>query len=89
MEFFKEYNNIRCNHDEFEFIKEYLWKEGWAWYSNGSLLEYNPDDLALISVRDKDNKLIIPYFLDEMEYLVWAKDVKDIIREIKLNELGI
>ena len=87
MEFFKEYNNIRCNHDEFQFIKGYLWKDGWRWYSNPD--DYNPDDLALISVRDEDNKLIIPYFLDEIEYLVWDKDVKDIIREIKLNELGI
>ena len=87
MEFFNVYNNIRCDHDEFQFIKEYLWKDGWRWYSDPD--DYNPYDLALISVRDKDNKLIIPYFLDEMEYLVWAKDVKDIIREIKLNELGI
>ena len=87
MEFFKEYNNIRCNHDEFEILKGYLWKDGWRWYSNPD--DYNPDDLALISVRDEDNKLIIPYFLDEIEYLVWDKDVKDIIREIKLNELGI
>ena len=93
MEFFKEYNNIRCNHEEFQFIKEYLWKDGWRWYSGiwKSIHpdDYNPDDLALISVRDKDNKLIIPYFLDEIEYIVWEKDVKDIIREIKLNELGI
>ena len=91
MEFFKEYNNIRCNHEEFQFIKEYLWKDGWRWvfhvYSDPD--DYNPEDLALISVRDKDDKRIIPYFLDEIEYLVWDKDVKDIIREIKLNELGI
>lgn len=87
MEFFNGYNNIRCDHDEFQFIKEYLWRDGWRWYSNPD--DYNPDDLALISVRDKDNKLIIPYFLDEIEYIVWAKDVKDIIREIKLKELGI
>ena len=87
MEFFNGYNNIRCDHDEFQFIKEYLWKDGWRWYSNPD--DYNPDDLALISVRDKDNKLIIPYFLDEIEYIVWAKDVKDIIREIKLKKLGI
>ena len=87
MEFFNGYNNIRCDHDEFQFIKEYLWKDGWRWYSNPD--DYNPDDLALISVRDKDNKHIIPYFLDEIEYIVWAKDVKDIIREIKLKELGI
>ena len=87
MEFFNGYNNIRCDHDEFQFIKEYLWKDGWSWYSDPD--DYNPYDLALISVRDKDNKLIIPYFLDEIEYIVWAKDVKDIIREIKLKELGI
>ena len=82
MEFFKEYNNIRCNHDEFEILKGYLWKDGWRWYSN-------PDDLALISVRDKDNKLIIPFFLDEIGYILPDKDVKEIIREIKLKELGI
>ncbi len=87
MEFFKGYNNLRCNHEEFKILKEYLWKDGWRWYSDPD--DYNPDDLALISVRDKDNKLIIPYFLDEIEYIVWAKDVKDIIREIKLKELGI
>ena len=87
MEFFKGYNNLRCNHEEFKILKGYLWKDGWSWYSNPD--DYNPDDLALISVRDKDNKLIIPYFLDEIEYLVWDKDVKEIIREIKLKELGI
>jgi hypothetical protein len=87
MEFFIGYNNIRCNHDEFQFIKKYLWEDGWSWYSNPD--DYNPDDLALISVRDKDNKHIIPYYLDEIEYLVWEKDVKEIIREIKLKELGI
>lgn len=87
MDFFKGYNNLRCNHDEFKILKGYLWKDGWSWYSNPD--DYNPDDLALISVRDKDNKLIIPYFLDEIEYLVWDKDVKEMIREIKLKELGI
>jgi hypothetical protein len=87
MEFFKEYNNIRCNHDEFEILKGYLWKDGWRWYSNPD--DYNPEDLALISVRDKDNKLIIPFFLNEIEYILPDKDVKEIIREIKLKELGI
>ena len=82
MEFFIGYNNIRCNHDEFQFIKKYLWEDGWSWYSN-------PDDLALISVRDKDDKLIIPFYLDEIGYIEPDKDVKEIIREIKLKELGI
>jgi hypothetical protein len=87
MEFFKGYNNIRCNHDEFEFIKEYLWKDGWRWYSDTD--DYNPDDLALISIKDRESKKILPYFLDEIEYIEPDKDVKEIIREIKLNELGI
>lgn len=87
MEFFKDYNNIRCNHDEFEFIKEYLWKDGWTWYSNPD--DYNPNDLAAISMRVKGGKHIIPYYLDEIEYIVPDKDVKEIIRQIKLNELGI
>jgi hypothetical protein len=87
MEFFKRYNNIRCNHDEFEFIKEYLWKDGWRWYSDTD--DYNPDDLALISIKDRESKKILPYFLDEIEYIEPDKDVKEIIREIKLNELGI
>ena len=88
MEFFKGYNNIRCNHDEFEFIKEYLWKDGWSWYSNPD--DYNPKDLALISIRDTvSDKNIIPFFLDEIEYIEPDKDVKEIIREIKLKELGI
>jgi len=87
MEFFKDYNNIRCDHDEFEFIKEYLWKDGWSWYSNPD--DYNPDDLALISRKARKSKHILPYFLDEIEYIESDKDVKEIIREIKLNELGI
>ena len=91
MEFFKGYNNIRCNHDEFEFIKEYLWKDGWRWYSSVSKKpdNYNPDDLALISIKDRESKKILPYFLDEIEYIEPDKDVKEIIREIKLKELGI
>ena len=87
MEFFKGYNNIRCNHDEFEFIKEYLWKDGWRWYSKPD--NYNPDDLVLISIKDRESKKILPYFLDEIEYIEPDKDVKEIIREIKLKELGI
>ena len=88
MEFFKEYNNIRCNHDEFEILKGYLWKDGWMWYSNPD--DYNPEDLALISIRGPiSDKKIIPFFLDEIEYILPDKDVKEIIREIKLKELGI
>lgn len=88
MEFFIGYNNIRCNHAEFEFIKKYLWEDGWSWYSNPD--DYNPDDLALISKRgNRKNKHIIPYFLDEIEYIEPDKDVKDIIREIKLKEIGL
>ena len=99
MEFFKGYNNIRCNHDEFEILKGYLCKDGWSWYSNPD--DYNPQDLALISIRGINygnndvegptvsDKKIIPFFLDEIEYIEPDKDVKEIIREIKLNELGI
>lgn len=88
MEFFKGYNNIRCNHDEFKILKGYLWKDGWSWYSNPD--DYNPKDLALISIRGTvSDKKIIPFFLDEIEYIEPDKDVKEIIREIKLKELGI
>jgi hypothetical protein len=99
MDFFKGYNNIRCNHDEFKILKGYLWKDGWSWYSNPD--DYNPYDLALISIRGPlvraqvgpqspiSDKKIIPYFLDEIEYILPDKDVKEIIREIKLKELGI
>lgn len=101
MEFFKGYNNIRCNHDEFEFIKEYLWKDDWSWYNHPD--DYNPDDLALISIKGTiSDKKIIPVYLDEIEIfhrisyiqqlfqeILPDKDVKEIIREIKLKELGI
>lgn len=90
--FFRDYDSIRCNHQEFKILREYLHKAGFGWFDrdgkkNKSLFDYNPEDLALIQV--KYDKAIIPYFQDEMEYIVYDKDVTEIIRDIRINELGI
>ena len=93
-DFFKDYTSLRCNHNEFKILRDYLDRAGWGWFENWgkpkkSVYDYNPDDLALISVKWECDKTIIPYFEDEIDYLDWDKDVKEILREIKLNELGI
>jgi hypothetical protein len=90
MIFFNDYNNFRCNYDEFQLIKHYLDDDGWTWLNEerGSLLNYCPSDLALIS-NSREVKKLNPYYLDEIDFIIPDKDVKEIIREIKLNELGI
>ena len=92
--FFRDYISLRCNHQEFKILREYLHKAGWGWFDghgkkNKSLFDYNPKDLALIYAKIECDKTIIPYFLDEIEYIDYDKDVTEIIRDIKLNELGI
>jgi hypothetical protein len=100
MEFFTDYKNLKCNYEQFEFIKPYLYADGWDWY-NGDIFLYDEsneniddylDDLVMIQPHykyeeDKNHKFFIPYYEDEIEYLKFEKDVKEIIREIKLNEL--
>jgi hypothetical protein len=98
MKFFDGYNNIRCNYEEFQLIKHYLNDDGWTWlkenrtplgeWNEESLLSYCPSDLALVSVS-REAKKLNPYYLDEIHYIIPDKDAKEIIREIKLHELGI
>ena len=88
MKFFTDYRNLKCNYEQFEFIKPYLYADGWSWYSD----ELTPKDLVMIQPHykyeeDKNHKFFIPYYEDEVEYLTFDKDVVEIIREIKLNEL--
>jgi hypothetical protein len=100
MEFFKDYKNLKCNAEQFQIIKPHLIADGWDWYKDPSILKYEtliellPDDLVMIQPHfkyndDKNHKYIISYFEDELQYLTFDKDVKEIIREIKLIELGI
>ena len=98
IEFFKDYKNLKCNYDQFEIIKPYLIADGWDWYKYDKFLydESNEtiDDLVMIQPHykyenDKNHKFFIPYYEDEIEYLTFEKDVKEIIREIKLIELGL
>lgn len=96
-DFFRDYISLRCNHEEFNIIRECLHKEGWGWFDdwgkpNKSLFDYNPEDLAMIQAKSGCDKSIIPYFNDELEYIDLDKnigDVKKIIRDIKLKDLGI
>jgi hypothetical protein len=98
IEFFKDYKNLKCNFEQLQIIKPYLIADGWDWYKNDSFLydELNEtlDDLVMIQPHykyedDKNHKFFIPYYEDEIEYLTFEKDVKEIIREIKLIELGL
>ena len=99
IEFFKDYKNLQCNYGQFEIIKPYLIADGWDWYKDESdILVYEsnetPEDLVMIQPHfkynnDKNHKFFIAYYEDEIEYLTFEKDVKEIIREIKLNDLGI
>lgn len=92
--FFRDYISLRCNHQEFKILREYLHKAGFGWFDrdgkkNKSLFDYNPKDLALIYTKIECDKTIIPYFQDEIEYIYCDKDVTEIIRDIRINELGI
>ena len=96
MEFFKDYSNLKCNAEQFEIIKPYLIEDGWDWYKDPPIsLKYEtPDDLVMIQPHFKysdykNHKFFIGYFEDELQYLKFDKDVKEIIREIKLIELVI
>lgn len=95
-DFFRDYISLRCDHEEFSIIREYLHKAGWGWFEgcdkpNKSLFDYNPEDLAMIQAKSGCDKAIIPYFNDELEYIDLDSigHVKKIIRDIKLKELGI
>lgn len=94
--FFRDYISLRCNHNDFNIIREYLHKDGWGWFDdwdkpNKSLFDYNPEDLAMIQIKPGCDKAIIPYFNDELKYIDFDSigDVKKLIRDIKLKELGI
>ena len=99
--FFDDYETLKCNNKEFEILKNYIHQDGWSWFDREfekdetiitSLLEDTPKDLAVISVRYRDSKTLIPYFDDEIEYIECDKEAKDLIRDIrntKLNQLGI
>ena len=89
MTFFDDYNDMRCDVKEFEFIKSYLDKQGWSWYMHSSLLTHTPKNLALIGIKSLEDKTLIPYFIDELHYIIWDKDVKEVIRELKINDIGI
>ena len=87
MMFFDGYNDMRCDVNDFEFIKTHLDKEGWSWYIHGSLLTHTPENLALIGIKSLEDKTLIPYFIDELHYIIWDKDVKEVIRDLKINKL--
>ena len=94
MEFFKDYKNLKCNSKQFEIIKPYLIEDGWNWYNYPTILKYEtPNDLVMIQPNfkysDDNHKFFQPYFEDELQYLTFDKDVMEIIREIKLIQLGI
>jgi hypothetical protein len=73
--------------------------DGWNWYKDDKFLydelsNETPEDLVMIQPHyeyenDKNHKFFIPYYEDEIEYLTFEKDVREIIREIKLNDLGL
>ena len=89
MKFFTDYKNLKCNSNQFEIIKPYLYADGWMWYGDD---KSTPEDLALIQPhhsyeKDNKNKFFIAYYEDELEYLSYDKDVIEIIREIKINKL--
>jgi hypothetical protein len=98
--FFVDYESLKCSNQEFEILKNYLHQDGWNWFERKfgredikvSLLEKTPRNLALIGVKDINNKTLIPYYSDEIEYIEWDKEANDLIRDIrntKLNQLGI
>lgn len=101
--FFSDYESLKCNNQEFEILKGYIHQDGWGWFerdfgreiSKTSLLEYTPKDLAIITIKYKDNKTLFwlsSEINDELKYLDWDKEAKDLIRDIrnmKLNKLGI
>ena len=93
---------IRCDAAEFAIIRKYLHDAGWSWqivnitkYGFGktdmSLLEEIPEGLAALGVKKAFVKALIPYYKDEIEYVNFdgAPDAKELIRIIRLRELGI
>ncbi len=92
--FFVDYETLKCNNQEFEILKSYIHQDGWTWFGEKMTLLENkpPNNLAAIGFRDRDDKTLIPYFSDEIEYLDCDKQAKDLIIDIrnnKLNKLGI
>jgi hypothetical protein len=87
MYFFKDYSTLRCNYEEFLIIQPYLTLDGWYFDITEITL-----DLALIQCPPitKIKRELIFYYNHELKYFFGpSKEVKEIIREIKLNELGI
>ena len=85
---------IRCDAAEFAIIRQYLHDVGWFWFggfgkTDMSLLEEIPEGLAALGGNFKN--AFIPYYKDEIEYVNFdaAPDVKELIRIIRLGELGI
>lgn len=87
---------IRCDAAEFAIIRQYLHDAGWFWFggfgkTDMSLLEEIPEGLAALGVKKNFKNAFIPYYKDEIEYVNFdaALDVKELIRIIRLRELGI
>lgn len=87
---------IRCDAAEFAIIRKYLHDAGWSWFggfgkTDMSLLEEIPEGLAALGVKKNFKKAFIPYYEDEIEYVNFdgAPDAKELIRIIRLRELGI
>ncbi len=93
MEFFNGYRDLKCDHAQFEILWPYLQAAGWDWH--GGTCSGGPiEELAMIQPapthgNGKETKLFIGYFQDEIEFISFDKDAKDLIREIRLKELGI
>jgi len=87
---------IRCDAAEFAIIRKYLHDAEWSWFGgfggpSMSLLDKIPVGLAAFGVKKAFVKALIPYYEDEIEYVNFdaAPDVKELIRIIRLRELGI
>ena len=94
-DFFQGSSSIRCDAGEFAIIRKYLHDAGWSWFGGfeqeKSLLEEIPEGLAAFGIMPNFEKSITPYYEDEIEYVNFdgAPDVKELIRIIRLRELGI
>ena len=95
-DFLQESSLIRCDFREFAIIRKYLHDAGWSWFggfgkTDMSLLEEIPEGLVALEVKKDFKKAFIPYYEDEIEYIDFADalDAKELIRIIRLRELGI
>lgn len=94
-DFLQGSSSIRCDAGEFAIIRQYLHDAGWSWFggfgkTDMSLLDEIPEGLAALGVKFHKNEFI-PYYEDEIEYIDFAGalEAKELIRIIRLRELGI